>query len=259
MRKFFKYVKECSVNINFYKETIINETLGGTFKYLIGLVLLLTFIFVIFATIGMRSEFNTAYNDFYNEVRQDFIVKMENGSLEMNIKQPFISYDKNFAFIIDTTGYPHDLPEFREGILIKKWDAVIKNEGKVYNINYRETDIDDFSMNKEQAFSILAVIKRIALIIIPIFLFIGAAIVGFIGKPIYFSIFCLITWLISAIMKVKDISYQKAFTLTVFAGTAPIIGRDLFDHLGLAFTGLWLIYYIAYITYIVLAFKKIKA
>lgn len=258
MKKFFQYVWQCIRSINFYKDTIINETLGGTFKYLVGLVLLLSFIFVISATIGMRSEFNAAYDEFYNEVDENFYVKMENGALDMNIKQPYIYYDKNFALIIDTTGRPHDLPEFHEGLLIKRWDLKFKNEGKEYNINYRNSEINDFNFDKEEAFNLLAIIKRVALVILPVFVFLGAFIFGFIGKLIYLSIITFLTWLIAAIMKVKDIGYQKSFTLTVFAATGPFLVRDMFEHLGFQFPGFRLIYYIIFITYIVLALRVIK-
>ena len=244
--------------MNFIKNAVKNEGLGGTFKYLIGMVLLLSLIFVIGLTFEIGVGMNDAYNEFYEEVDPNFYVEMKSYNLSSNIKQPFVSYHKNFALIIDTTGIPHKLPEFQEGILIKKWNAVFKHEGDVYDFNYKETDIDDFRLNKEQSFELLALIKRVAMIILPILIFIGTIFVGFIGKLIYISIFAFIVWIIAAIMKVKDVAYQKSFTLTLYAATAPFIVRGILEILGLEFPGMKLIFYIAYFTYIVLVLRAMR-
>ena len=72
MKKFFNYLWQCMKNIDFFEETVIDEELGGTLKYIFGLVLVLALIFTIGSAIYIKAEFSLAQKEFYNEVDPDF-------------------------------------------------------------------------------------------------------------------------------------------------------------------------------------------
>ena len=166
-------------------------------------------------------------------------------------------YDKNFAFILDTTLSEKELPALMEGLVLKKRSLAYKHEGKINEVLYSDIDlIDDFNLGKEGAFKILAILKRVALMTLPFFMFTGAFVIGFIGKTIFLLNFSLLTWAVSAIMKIKNFGYQKAFTLSVFAGTAPLIGRDILEMIEIPFVSF--VFYVVYFTYIIKALSAIK-
>ena len=56
MKKFFNCLWRSIKDFSFYKEHVKGEMVGGAFKYLIGLVLVLSFIFMINMAFSLRSE-----------------------------------------------------------------------------------------------------------------------------------------------------------------------------------------------------------
>src|SRR5688572_25888458 len=83
-----------------YRE-VCDQPLTSSIKYLVKLMLLLgvimmvTFIPVLLAAIGR-------FSDWAEATLPDFTI--ENGVVKTDVTQPYVSGDKNFRVILDTTG-----------------------------------------------------------------------------------------------------------------------------------------------------------
>lgn len=274
-----------SFNPKFYKE-IVKQSFGKSFKYLVLFLLLISLLIGVRFTFALKGGLREA-NQWANENLPGKIkeylpeeMKIKDGKLSASVKQPFIkSEDKNFAFVIDTTGQVTSLDNYENGLLITETKMFLKQAKPTGGVEIKEQDfakIDFLTIKRgdemkgeivefispQKSFVLtydllnrwVKTIWKIAFIPIFIFLFIYFLI----AKLLQLFLFNPISLATNAIAK-TGLKYKNLLNIGVYALTPATLLATLFILFNIAIPAFGLIYIVIYSTFLILGVVNIRA
>lgn len=270
-----------SFDSKFYID-IVNQSFGRSFVY----ILLLSFIVSFLISLRVKIDYNkfAFISRLWIEKHVDDIwpkglteVRINNGEVSSDVKQPYIHQWNDFALILDTTGEIRSLTDYKNGILILKDKILVKvkkrNESRVNE--YDLSGIDNFVIRpgdsskgiiaeismKDKSFNInLNRIKFWADVL---------------GHTIFFAMLLLLFSLYSSTKLIQgaffallsmmpnkmlgaNLGYSKLLNISLYALTPSTILAVIGIMAKIKFLMFWPLYTLIYLTYIYLAIKNIN-
>jgi len=238
----FIQIKNSIYNKEYYKNTIFNESLGDSIKYLAKLSLLLALIGVMifsFTMPNLMKEVRDFVSSVATEYPEDLIISLNKGEISINQPEPYfmstpneLLNQENIVFkdnliVIDTINN-YNLETFNEYstffLLAKKELITIKKGGGIEVlplVKYKDIEINkSFIMEKESVFfsKYLPLINIFIFPLIYLAMFIGY----FVGSLIISFWFALLVLMISKIKKI-NLSYRKSYQYALHAITIILI------------------------------------
>lgn len=233
-----------STDFKFYRE-IFQQPIGKTLRYLLSLVLLVTFILGIRYGIGLY-KFSKETMKWIEENAP--AVEITDGVVAADVNQPYLVEDKDFVMLIDTTGQTARIEEkYKAGILLTRDKLIIKHD-EVRTQEFDLGKVKSFKLDKN-SFSkwrrLFIYVLMPFMILMQFFYFLAAKIIQ-----------VLLTGLIVLIFK-PAVKYSNILNLCIYALTPVTI-------LGLIVTLVsprpipffWLIYLGMYIAFVIGAVKQ---
>jgi len=210
IKELLNLVLRSCTDLKFYNR-VFHQPFGKTIQYLVLLVTLITVILSIHYTI-IFNKFLKAEIKILG--RQIPYIEIFNGIVTAGVKQPFITGDKNFAVIIDTTGKIQDIgSEYNAGMLLTKNALIVKQD----NMSERRINLEGikkFRMDKRVLSRWHSLFLYIGLPFIVIFQFVYA----FFAKLAQAALAALIVQLFR-----PQIRYNNIINVCVYALTPPVL------------------------------------
>lgn len=245
-------LKDAVSSFPFYKSAS-SRSLSQAMKFLLGLVLLLTVV------LSIRLSFSAFYG--INAISDWMIqslpeITVTQGQASSAVQQPFKieALDKQFIFILDTTGVTQEIPnEYPSGILVMQKKVLFKQDAfqkRVYDLS----QVSGLVVNKETIGKLEQVVKTW---IIPLLL-LGLFIYLFIARLIQVLFFTLMSLVINAAGGI-GLSYKALFVIGIYALVPCSFLGLLVALIGLPvpwFAPVYLTTYLAYLLIGILQCKK---
>lgn len=239
---FFTKVWKSATSFRFYKEIAfqrVSKSMGYFFLFIFLITLVLSMKFSTALIQGM-GEINKEIGDRLPEIR------IKDGVVLTTAQEPFIIEEKDFIFIIDTTGKTITIaPSYKQGILLTK-NKLFYKQSEIETREYDLSKIKSFTLNKEAMERWRKVFSRFALPILLVSLYPYYIVV----KLIQILLFSLIALIVNTITK-ANLKYENLFNISLFALTPPALLATVFTLAGLKIPFIWLLYIIVYIIFII--------
>lgn len=252
--KTFWYVFKKSISSFSYYRVIPKTKFSFSLKYLFFLLLIVSLLSSIRFSLIVGKAL-PKIPDFINKVQEDaknfypkeLIVKVVNGEVSTNVKEPYyldLKEVKDSHFItIDTKAKAEDLGKYNTLILITKTSIVTKDKEtsyRIYPLNQlnKENEKLNVTINKRAYDAVVAKLLpylkylgplAIGLIIFSILVWplLGASF-SLSWKLFYLLFIAAIVWVVAKIMR-KKLAFSKIYQMSMHAVTIPVI-------IGLVFT-----------------------
>lgn len=240
--KFFINLWRSATNFRFYKE-IAFQGVSKNMGYF--------FLFIFLITLVLSMKFSTALIQGMGEVSREIgdklpEIRIENGIVSTDAQEPFVIEEKNFIFIIDTSGKTITIdPSCKQGILLTK-NKLINKQSEFETREYDLSKIKSFTLNKEAMERWRKVFSRFALPILLVSLYPYYTVV----KLIQILLFSLIALIVNTATK-TNLKYENLFNISLFALTPPVLLATIFTLAGLKIPLIWLLYIVVYIVFII--------
>lgn len=249
---FWKDIKNSIFSFPFYKEAK-ERPVSRAIKFLLGLTVLMTLL------ISIRLSFDAFYwiekiGGWMEESLPEITVTQGQASSPAHQPYQVEAQEKNFIFVLDTTGTIQDVPaQYPSGILVMKNKVVFK-ENAFQKREYSLTQFSGVTLNKQT----IGELKRTLKILAAPLLFIGLFLYLFLARLIQVLFFSLISVVVNLAGDVR-LSYSSMFAIGVYAlvpcsllGTiVALIGSPL-----LLFPAVYLSSYLIYLVAGVLQCKR---
>ncbi|OQX54534.1 MAG: hypothetical protein B5M48_00250 [Candidatus Omnitrophica bacterium 4484_213] len=267
-----------SFNPKFYKE-IAKQSFGRSFKYLILFLLLVSLLiggkFAIALKGGMQKAEQWINENLPGKIKEYLPKQMEikNGELSVSAEQPFIkSENKEFAFVIDTTGQITSLDNYKNGLLITKTKMILKQTKPTGGVEIKEQDFAEIEsltirrgdetrgeivkfISPQKSFVLTYdLLNRWArklwqIVFLPIFIFLF--IYFLITKFLQLFLFSPVSLITNTLAKVK-LQYKDLLNIGVYALTPATFLATLFLLFNVVIPAFGFIYVLIYSAFLVL-------
>ena len=267
-----------SFNPKFYKE-IAKQSFGRSFKYLILFLLLVSLLIGGKFTIALKGGMQKAeqwINENLPEKIKEYLpeqMEIKNGELSVSVEQPFIkSENKEFAFVIDTTGQITSLDDYKNGLLITKTKMILKQTKPTGGVEIKEQDfaeiesltirrgdetrgeIAEFISPQKSFILTYDLLNRWArklwqIAFLPIFIFLF--IYFLIAKFLQLFLFSPVSLITNTLAKV-ELQYKDLLNIGVYALTPATFLATLFLLFNVVIPAFGLIYILIYSAFLVL-------
>ncbi len=249
--KFFINLWRSTTNFRFYREVAFQKV-SKSIGYF--------FLFIFLVTLVLSMKYSTVLIQGMGEVSKELgdrlpEIRIEDGVVSTDAQEPFIIEEKNFIFIIDTTGRITTIdPSRKQGILLTK-NKLIHKQSEIETRAYDLSKIKSFTVNKEAMERWRKIISRFALPILLVCLFPYFVVV----KLIQILLFSLIALIVNAATK-ANLKYENLFNISLFALTLPVILATIFILAGFKIPLLWsvFLYTIVYIAFLMGGVRSCK-
>jgi len=230
-------------NFKFYKE-IAFQKVSKSIGYF--------FLFILLITLILSMKFSTVLIQGMDEVSKELAdrlpeIRIEEGVVSTDAQEPFIIEEKDFTFIIDTTGKITTIdPSYKQGILLTK-NKLIHRQSEIETREYDLSKIKFFTVNKAAMERWRKILSRFALPILLVSLFPYFIIV----KLIHILLFSLTALIVNTATK-ANLKYENLFNISLFALTPPVLLATIFNLAGLKIPPLWsvFLYTVVYIIFL---------
>ncbi len=191
----------------------INFPFKRSFKYLIFLLLLYSFIHVIF---NAGKNVDSIYFYIKESMGGNFPeIIIEKGTITANVDQPYVrSFEKKFYVIVDTTGQTKEFPiDYPSGVLLQKDKIIFKK-------NYQDVRLFDISkinyfiLNENRILSWKKVFYWMFLPVMFMFTFMNKLSLKFISILLFSCLGILISKLSKADLKFKNLINIGCYAIT---------------------------------------------
>ena len=259
LKTFFYSLKKSLFDPKYYKEDVVKANFWFSYKYLFVLIFLLTLIKgLFFGMTYLRSrpyikpEVNNLMSYAQNFYPQNLELKIKNGQLSTNAKEPYVfDLEKNrlptdrHVLIIDTKGSIDNYPNYNTYILATK-NAVVypsKSESskvKEISVFYFHDLKQNFTLNRKGYNGLLDMIRPytnkalyfvdwVVLSLSPLFLIFGSF---FWTSGVMFGLLFLtfFVWIVNLIFK-KGYNYGSLYRMGMHAVTWPILLNEVFGYI----------------------------
>lgn len=243
MKTFFQEIGKSISNFKFYKE-VKDFRMSKGMGYIFSLVLLIT----IALSIRYSYDFKRGLNIAIDWARQNLpTIQIQNGIVNVDVKQPYKVQAEDFAVIIDTTGEITSLDEYKRGILLMK-DKIMYKESEVKTESYNLSGIQSFMLDE----NFLNKLKKNAVWVLFPFMVIILYIIFCIARFFQLLLFSIISVAVSSIAHIK-LSYKQLFNIGIYAITPSTILGALLAIFGIQVPLFGIIYSGLYIIYLIIA------
>ncbi len=229
-----------------YREAAAGRV-GGSLGYLTLLVLL--------ATVVTTFQVQTAFSRSVWEFKQSRWwennfpeIQLTQGKVSSPAKQPVVVEQKDFVFILDTTGAITDLdPKYPEGLLLTQTELLYRRQRGVQETHRIALEgLPDFTLNQATVEQILDRIKAWVWLVVGVVLTFWWWIV----KLLQVLFWSLLGLLVNALTK-RSLPYRAIFNIGVLALTVSLAFDLITGGLGLRVTGLGFISLALYVGYLI--------
>lgn len=255
LKTFFYSFKKSLIKTDYYAD-IVKASFGFSFKYLLFLLFILSFIKIfVFAGFYLKGrsfiqpEVNKAMKYAENFYPSELKLQVINGQLSTNVVEPYvIDLEKNtletnrHLFIIDTKGSIEDYPNYNSYVLATK-NAVVypskSSNGRIEQTSvfyFRDLkrnfvidkNVYDSMLNivRPYAPKVSSIVDLVVLSLSPLFLIFGS-LFWTIGTMIGLVFLTFFIWIINLIFK-KGYGYGALYKMGMHAATWPILFGFIF-------------------------------
>lgn len=280
LRTFTEDLRNSLCDRSFYR-SLLKRTFGRGVKYLYTLLVLIAFVWIVTACIGLfklarytpelvanvTTYARTAYPP-------ELVVTIREGELSTNVEEPFFidapvtipdeNADEEMEIkhwiAIDTSASVEDYFRYESLVLVGKTWIVVpdKNNDTLGTIRVLPLEsIEEFTLNRAvydswlaKIIPFLGILQPLAYGGIVILLLAGPFVLGgfmLLGKLISLLLLSLLGLLIAAILK-TGLGYKQVYTLSLYAITWPILYSVIADilsfHIPFAYTAIYLVWMI---------------
>ena len=173
-------------------------------------------------------------------------IRIEDGTVSTDAQEPFIIQEKDFIFIINTTGKKITIdPSYKQGILLTK-NKLIHKQSEIETRAYDLSKIKSFTVNKEAMERWRKIISRFTLPILLVSLFPYFVVV----KLIQILLFSLMALVMNTATR-ANLKYENLFNISLFALTPPVLLATIFTLVGLKIPLFGLLYIVVYIVFLI--------
>ncbi|PYZ94291.1 hypothetical protein CR194_01775 [Salipaludibacillus keqinensis] len=245
----------------FIKSLYSPETIAKFRFQKIGKTILYVFFLMFIVSIPMAVLLGSSINNLYNDVEvhmdesfPDFSI--ENGVLQSDLEEPYISEDGDTTVIFDPTGEytANDVAEFDNAFALLEREAAISTDGMPQTIGYQEFGIN---IAKDELLDLVNSVGDLLPLIISIFIlfmYLFTTAMKFLG------IFMLSVITLLLKRKVADqVSYRQGWVLSAYAVTLPTVIFAVFDTIGLHIPFSLAIYWVIAIVIMNLVLRNIPS
>jgi len=286
LKTFFYSLKKSLFEPKYYKD-ITKTNFWFSFKYLWFLVFILTFIKSLTFTgsyLKNRPQIQPGINRFMNDAQtfypRNLEIKIRNGQLSTNVKEPYIfdveknEWKKNdrHLLIIDTKGSIENYPNYNTYILATKNAVVYPSKSR--NDQIEQTSVfyfrdlkHDFTLNKNVYDNLLNIVRpytlralffvdSIGLSFLFLFLIFGSLFwTGGITFGLLFLTFFV--WIVNLIFK-KQYVYCSLYKMGMHAATWPILISEVVRYTKLPLPSLYAMVFLVWMLVILFSSKETK-
>ena len=230
---FFIKMWRSATSFRFYKE-IAFQKVSKSIGYF--------FLFILLITLVLSMKFSNALIQGMGEVSKELgdrlpEIRIEDGIVSTDAQEPFTIEEKDFIFVIDTTGRITAIdPSYKQGILLTKKKLFYK-QSEIETREYDLSKIKSFTVNKEAMERWKKTFSRFAFPILLISLFSYFVVV----KLIQIFLFSLIALIANTTTK-ANLKYENLFNISLFALTPPVLLATIFTLAGLWIPPFWSIF-----------------
>lgn len=248
---FWRDIKNSIFSFPFYKE-VKERTVSRAVKFLLGLVALMTVL------ISIRLSFDAFYwiekiGDWMGESLPEITVT--GGEASSPAQQPYQveAQEKNFVFVLDTTGVIQEIPaQYPSGVLVMKNKVVFK-ENASQKREYDLTRLSGVVVNKQT----IEKLKRTLKILVVPLLAVGLFLYFFSARLIQVLFFSLISVVINLVGEI-GLSYQAMFVIGVYALVPCSLMGTLVVLIGKPLLLFPVVYLSSYLIYLVIGILQSK-
>ncbi len=270
---------------------IVSQTFGRSFGYLTIFLLLLSAVFSIQYTLAVRESMNKAGKWIRASLPGKLSeilpgeIKIENGQVSTSAEEPFIrrwdfeeeGEQKEFAFIIDTTGQVRNLDDYQQGLLLTGNKVISKGIQPRGAVQIKEQDLSNikslilrrgdeekgeiavFSL-EEKTFPVtyenIKKWQRIISWLTP--LIIGPLLIYYlIAKLIHLFFFSLVSLIVNEQTR-AGLKYPNLLNIGIYALIPPTVLALLAQLAGEPIPYFHLLYVLVYLTFLVMGIKRVK-
>lgn len=248
MKRFFVRAWRGLVDFSIYKE-VISERASFAVRYILWLVFFSTII------LSVRASF-----DFFRLLNQSAewakakipTITIKQGQASSDVPQPYTAQEREFTFILDTTGSTSKIDAPR-GLLVAK-DKIIYKESQFQTREYSLSNIPHLIFDANLIDKWKKVASALALPIVAVGIFLWNCLARFL-QVFYFSLFSML------INKARHINlgYSALFNIGAYAITPAVILGLIVNVVGVPLPIFWTFYAAVYITYLTIAISHCKA
>ncbi|MCL4363849.1 DUF1189 domain-containing protein [Patescibacteria group bacterium] len=260
LAKFFDTIKKSIFDFSSYRE-IGQKSFWSAYKY----QLLFLSVFVIikcFQISGIylvnRPHIQPSVNQFLASAQNfypgNLKIKIENGQLSTNQKEPYIfdAYQKlnHHLLVIDTKGSIENYPNYNTYILATKnalvYPSQVKNNVQQTSVFYFQNMTQNVTLDKNVYLALLEKVKPYALRAINFVdsIFLALLFLYLVLAPLFWSssimtgLFVLIflVWLVNLIFR-KGFGYWSLYKMGMYAVTLPVIINEIFKLFSVSIPG----------------------
>jgi len=240
--KFFINLWRSTTNFRFYKEVAFQKV-SKSIGYF--------FLFIFLITLVLSMKRSTALIQGMDEVSKELgdrlpEIRIKDGTVSTDAQEPFIIEEKDFIFIIDTTGkittidlsyfvskenktrFSDEIGGFyKQGILLTK-NKLIHRQSEIETREYDLSKIKSFTINKEAMERWRKASSRFAFPFLVVILFPYYIV----AKLIQILLFSLVALIMNTVTK-ANLKYENLFNISLFALTPPVLLATIFNLAGL--------------------------
>jgi len=242
--KFFINLWRSVTSFRFYKE-IASQKVSKSIGYFIFFILLITLLLSMKLSTVLIQGVGAMIEEFGDRLPE---IRIENGVVSTDAQEPFTIEEKDFIFIIDTTGKKTTIdPSYKQGILLTK-NKLIHKQSEIETRAYDLSKIKSFTVNKAAMERWRKTFSRFAFPLLLVCLFLYFVVV----KLIQILFFSLIALIANTVTK-ANLKYENLFNISLFALTPPVLLATIFNLAGLRipfFLSLFL-YTVIYIVFLI--------
>lgn len=248
MREFFQEVIRAVSDFKVYRK-IKDYKMMQSVKYLLSLVLVITVLLSIRFTLDARKGLNIAVEWARTNLPP---IDIQNGIVNVDVKQPYSISTDEFTLIIDTTGEVTSLEGYERGILLMR-DSMLYKESDMKTETYSLSSIDSLRIDERFLNSAR---KNLLWVIFPIMFFVMyiSFLIARVSQVLLFSVISLI----AVSMGQAKLEYRQVINIGVYAITPSTLLGALLGFFGLNLPHFWIIYSGLYIIFIVMAILNCK-
>lgn len=248
MKRFFLRFWRALIDFALYKE-VITERASFAVRYLLGLV----FVSTIILSVRVSFDLNRLLDQSAEWAKANVpAIAIKDGQASSSVPQPYTAKEKDFTFILDTTGATTRIDSLR-GILVTK-DKVIYKESQFQTREYSLSNIPHLVFDANLIEKWRKVARAIALPVLAIGVFLWNALARF-AQVFFFSLFSM---LINRLKRL-NLSYRALFSIGAYAITPSAILGLIVGAVGAPLHYFWALYSAVYITYLMIGTSHCKA
>ena len=249
MKRFFTQIYFSCTDFSFYK-SIVRQKVSASVQYF----LILLFLITLFSSIVYCFYFKVGVKLFAEWSEKNLPeIMIREGIVQSKVSQPYISEQKDFVFILDTTGKVTRIEsQYPNGVLLQKSALLVKRAG----MEDQEFDLSWIKKLDLSAPIVAAWKEKIMPLLIPV-VFLLTLIGLLISKFFQAALFSYCASLFYPKER-SGLAWPEFFNLALYAATPPILIGFLAQALKIQIPLFWWIYFGMYAAFFIGAFSQCR-